>query len=134
MNSKLQKGVTLVELMVVVAIIAILGSIGVYSFRSQIFKGNDAKRKSDIRRIAVAIEEYEKDNNCYPTADTVSCSPGTGLRPYLDKIPCDPETNSTYAYETDNQTCARWYRFSSELESSSEVFYYGSPNAPNVSQ
>lgn len=134
MKAKLIKGVTLVELMIVVAIIAALASIALVSFRAQIFKGKDARRKSDIKTISLAAEEYEKDHDCYPTADLISCNPGESLRPYLDKIPCDPTTSESYGYEVDNPTCPRWYRLSSNLETTKEVFYYGSPNAPSVGQ
>ena len=81
---------TLVELLIVVSIIILLVLIAIAFFRGQLFKGLDAKRKADINRIKVAIEEYEKDHDCYPPPQIVVCDPGTGLSPYLDKIPCDP--------------------------------------------
>ena len=62
MDNATLKGVTLVELLVVVSIIALLALISIFAFREQIFKGNDAKRKSDIGRIQLAVEEYEKDS------------------------------------------------------------------------
>lgn len=112
-------GFTLTELLIVVSIIVFLGVLGLISFRSQIFKGNDARRKADIHRITVAVEEYEKDNNCYPSEDLVVCDPGTGLKPYLEKIPCDPVTNLSYYYEVPDG-CARWYRIYSKLDNTSD--------------
>ena len=93
------------------------------------------------------MEEYEKDNNCYPPSNLITCDPGTNLQPYLNKIPCDPTTEESYSYEVDisNPTCPKWYRIYSKLENeedsdyianigpSSEYSYYqGSPNAPEV--
>jgi len=136
-------GLTLVELMIVVGIIAILVLIAVAYFRGQIFKGNDAKRKGDIRRIQTAVEEYEKDHDCYPLPQTVVCKPGTGLNPYLSRIPCDPITGASYFYEHEDSSCPTWYRVYTKLDSSSDpdatpgigpnyAFDYAasSPNAP----
>ena len=100
-------GFTLVELVIVLAIIAILAVIALLYLRGQLFKGNDARRKGDLNRISLALEEYEKDHNCYPPTSQpgsellMECDPGTGLEPYLSKIPCDPVRLSSYYYEYD---------------------------------
>ncbi|QQG41397.1 MAG: prepilin-type N-terminal cleavage/methylation domain-containing protein [Candidatus Woesebacteria bacterium] len=137
------KGFTLIELIVVMSIIAILAIIALAYFRGQIFKGKDARRKADIQRIQVAVEEYEKDHNCYPLSQTVTCNPGTGLTPYLNKIPCDPSTNASYYYEYQDSVCPSWYRIYAKFENhldSATVGWIGpnsafdyiatSPNAP----
>ncbi len=111
-------GFTLVELIIVVSIIAALALTAIAYFRGQLFKGNDAKRKGDINRIKIAVEEYEKDHNCYPL--TVSCSPGTGLKPYLDKVPCDPTTKASYYYEHQDSICPGWYRVYTNLDNDSD--------------
>lgn len=143
----IKSGFTLTELMVVIGIIAFLGVLIVAYLRSQAFKGNDAKRKADLNRIGIAIEEYEKDNNCYPPPNLVTCeNGGTGLKPYLEKIPCDPVKKVSYAYERDTTTaCSKWYILYADLDnekdndyipkigpSSAYSFYYASPNAPEV--
>ena len=77
---------------------ALLAILVITTIRSQILKGNDARRKADIARIQVAVEEYEKDNDCYPT--TVVCgSSNQEITPYLKEVPCDPITKQSYAYE-----------------------------------
>ncbi len=149
---KLNRGVTLVELMIVVVIIAVLGSVALFSFRNQIFKGKDAKRKADIKRMSIALEEYEKDKNCYPATGTITCNPGNALSPYLEKIPCDPSSNLSYYYEAETAVCPRWYRLFSVLENDQDSvittlkcdngcgpsnmynYYYGSTNAPTIGQ
>lgn len=149
MDSKsIRSGFTLVEVLIVVSIVAFLAGISLYLLSSQVFKGTDAKRKSDINRIQIAIEEYEKDKDCYPTPEIVTCSPDTGLRPYLDKIPCDPKTKSSYYFENDGNICPRWYRIYTKLENKQDPYitkigctngcgpnslynyYVSSPNAP----
>lgn len=141
----MKKGMTLIELMVVLVIITALIALITAFLRSQIFKGNDARRKAETRRIGIAAEEYEKDNNCYPLPSLVICNPGTGLRPYLDKIPCDPVKDSSYYYEHEDSVCPAWFRIYTNLENTSDTDYiygigpgeafsyvYESPGAPNL--
>jgi len=142
-----RKGLTLVELLIVVSVISFLAILITVFLRSQVFKGNDARKKADIKRIGIAVEEYEKDNNCYPIASLVSCNPGKGLTPYINKIPCDPITKASYMYEHEDSSCPRWYRIYGLIENESDVdyidnigpngdftYYYSSPNAPSPSQ
>jgi prepilin-type N-terminal cleavage/methylation domain-containing protein len=138
------KGITLIELMIVVVILAALALLAFWAWRTQVFKGYDSRRKTDIYQIKVAIEEYEKDHDCYPPPYLVVCKPDpTGLRPYLDRIACDPVTGDSYYYEVDNASCAKWYRLYAGLENSADDdifgsigpggiynYYSGSPNAP----
>lgn len=144
--SKVKKssGMTLIEVIIVVSIISFLIiAITVY-LRTQIFKANDARRKAETKRIGIALEEYEKDNDCYPLS--VICKPGTGLLPYLDKVPCDPVSGGSYLYEPQEGTiCPKWYRVYSILENENDVdhlgyvgpfsafsYVYSSPNAPEI--
>ena len=136
---KIQCGFTLVEIVIVLTIIAILAVIVLAIYRTQTGKAIDARRKADLARIQVAIEEYEKDHNCYPPPQLLICDPGIGLQPYLDKIPCDPTTNASYYYDYDINACASWYRLYANLNDTSGTpigpngaFNYntGSPNAP----
>lgn len=141
--AKHKKGITLIEVMVIVVIISFLIVFSTIYLRLQFLKGNDAKRKADIKRISIAVEEYEKDNNCYPLPSNVTCNPGTGLQPYLENLPCDPVTHASYFYEHENSSCPRWFKIYSVLENKSDDdikagigpasafnYYYGSPNAP----
>ncbi|MBU0998190.1 type II secretion system GspH family protein [Patescibacteria group bacterium] len=148
LNKRNKKGFTLTELLIVVSIIVFLAALVIFYLRNQIFKGNDAKRKGDVHSITIAMEEYEKDNDCYPTVDLVICKPGTGLKPYLSKIPCDPTTDASYVVEVEG-TCPSWYRIYINLENTKDKdiekigctygcgpyyaynFFVSSPNAPD---
>jgi len=147
MVKKYFSGFTLVELLIVVALLAILSAITIAYFTGQIFKGNDAKRKADVNRIQVAVEEYEKDHNCYPKyIDYCGANSGSSeIYPYLNNIPCDPVKNVpfVYIYDTSNPDCPGWYKIYSILQNTQDgsvipnigpnkAFNYvqGSPNAP----
>lgn len=148
LNRKKSEGMTLVEILIMVGIISILIILAVAFLKNKIFKAIDAKRKSDIARIQVAVEEYEKDHDCYPPPELVVCSPGTGLQSYLNKIPCDPSTKASYYYEYQDSACPRWYRIYTILDDSTDSdiskkgcsygcgsnyvynYYSSSPNAP----
>lgn len=140
---KLTKGLTLIELIIVITIIAFLALLILFMTKKPLFKGNDARRKGDIKNLQTAVEEYQNDNNCYPTSTVVTCQPGNGLKPYISAIPCDPVTKASYFYDYDSEhpTCPKWYRIYAKLEVADSAGYYsgdynyyaGSANAPDPS-
>lgn len=60
------KGFTLVELLIVVAIIAILAAIAVPNFLEAQVRAKVSRAKTDMRTLATAIEAYAVDNTKYP--------------------------------------------------------------------
>lgn len=61
-----RKAFTLIELLIVVAIIAILAAIAVPNFLEAQVRSKVARCKADMRSIATALESYGVDNNGYP--------------------------------------------------------------------
>lgn len=138
---KKRGGFTLTEVLIVVGIIAFLAVIFLVYLRTQVFKARDAKRKADMHLIQNAVEEYEKDHDCYPPVSLVVCKPSDGLKPYLNKIPCDPISGKSYLYEPGGPTyCFNWYRMYAMLDNGAVTvkgpggvkydYYVSSPNAP----
>ncbi|PKO19836.1 hypothetical protein CVU37_02270 [candidate division BRC1 bacterium HGW-BRC1-1] len=57
---------TLIELLIVVAIIAILAAIAVPNFLEAQVRSKVSRVRADMRSIATAVESYAVDNNKYP--------------------------------------------------------------------
>lgn len=96
------EGFTLLEMLVVIGIIAILVSIGFASYSTAQKKARDAKRKSDLKTIQTAFEQYYSIcGYVYPTPvagttapTSISCSsPATII---MNAVPVDPKSNSQY--------------------------------------
>lgn len=95
------RGFTLVELLIVIAIIAILSALIMANFAASRAKARDAKRISDIAQLQLALEQYFSKNNIYPDIDAFY---GNALAPtYISQLPKDPKTNlsTTYIYAPD---------------------------------
>lgn len=102
MFRKKSKGFTLIELMIVIAIIAILAAILVPNFIKARAQGQLAACKSNLKNIATALEMYATDNDGrYPGAIAI----GTFTPDYLRTVPTCPAATTTYTY-TKNTTGA----------------------------
>lgn len=87
-------GFTLVELMVVIAIIGILATVILPKLLKNIGKGQRAAAQLQIRSFEGALDMYYADNYKYP--DALS-----GLVPdYIKKVPNDPWKNPYYYSST----------------------------------
>lgn len=84
---KLQKGFTLIELMIVVAIIAILASVALPAYQDYVIRSKIPEATSALSTSRVRIEQHFQDNRTYATFGcavaglkyfTVSC---TALNP-----------------------------------------------------
>lgn len=77
------KAFTLIELLIVVAIIAILAAIAVPNFLEAQVRSKVSRCKSDMRTLATGLEAYKIDTNHYPP-DQMFYNNGTaGPRNYL---------------------------------------------------
>ena len=93
-----ERGFTLIELMIVVAIIAILAGILIPNFVNARSQAQTAACESNMRAIATALELYYADNQVYPTASAAGVQPAlftaNGVS-YLSNTPKDPAAQST---------------------------------------
>lgn len=101
-----KRGFTLIELIVAMAILAIVTSGILANFINSQKKARDAQRKSDLKQIQNALEAYLNDYNTYPNAssgeisgaswgDEFSDAQGTI---YMKVVPEDPSSDKNYCY------------------------------------
>ena len=110
-------GFTLVELLVVVSIIALLFVFFFLGMRTQVRRGQDARRKTDLAKLEKAFEEYTNDRRCYPAANILSTCGSAVLSPYLPSVPCDPvHTTEPYLYVPGEPSRCGGYRICAKLE------------------
>ena len=62
-----RKGFTILELLIVIAVIAILVGIALPRFKGMQDEGNIAKAKGELRTLTTAIQSYYIHNNAMPT-------------------------------------------------------------------
>ena len=66
------KGFSLVELMVVIAIIAILASIGMPMYTNHILKSHRSEANAELLSAASAADNFEIRNGIFPAGDDIS--------------------------------------------------------------
>ncbi|MDO8429923.1 MAG: type II secretion system protein [bacterium] len=109
---KNNKGFTLIEILVVVAIVGLLSSVVLVGLGGVRAKGRDAKRLAEIRQVQNALELYYSKCGFYPGGDdcavaspaswsVLSTTLTTGTSLGITKIPNDPSYSSS---DTDSPT------------------------------
>lgn len=108
---KRERGFTLVELLIVIAIIGILSTLLTANFIGVRQRSRDSQRKADLRQMQSALELYRADSGIYPTT-VPNCPSGTPTSlktpdcttsTYMQKVPKDPGGVS-YTYFSNGTT------------------------------
>jgi general secretion pathway protein G len=88
-SESLQRGFTLIELMIVMAIILVLATIASVHYRNAVLRSREAVLKTDLKVMNDAINYYTRDKEAAPQSldDLVSAQ-------YLGAIPPDPITGA----------------------------------------
>jgi type II secretion system protein G len=144
-NAKFDKGFTLVELLVVIGVLGVLvtGVLIAVNPAQQLAKARDASRKSAIKQIRNALEQYRTVHGSYPTREVggwpavylYSVDPQwqTFLGSELKSVPVDPTQDScsspTHPWLNSSSSCWRFayyspngsdYRIVAHLENKSD--------------
>ncbi len=102
---KMKKAFTIIELMIVMAVMAILVGMALPRFKGMQQEGNTAKAQGELRTLQTAMESYAMHNgNVYPASsttpfDTYLDAAGVGTGPQLiSSVMMDPfsPTNEYY--------------------------------------
>ncbi len=89
-----QRGFTLLELMIVLAIMGILLTIAQPSLKSSIVRAREAVLREDLFQLREAIDQYYADNDKYPSEIQDLLNQQERTRSYLRDIPKDPFTGA----------------------------------------
>ena len=109
-----RKGFTLIEMLIVVAVVGILASLVLVGLAPVQRQGRDARRISDLRQVQTGLELYFVRNGEYPDTqswtelmDTL-VNAGIGI----SNVPQDPSPSKTYQYASNFTS----YVLAAELE------------------
>ena len=91
---QLDRGFTMIELLVVVSLIVILATMGLTQYRASVIHAREATLKEDLFRMRDAIDQYYADKGKYPATLDALVSDG-----YVRKLPEDPFTHSSTSWQ-----------------------------------
>ena len=153
-----RKGFTLIEILIVVAIIAILASVVLVGLGPAQQSGRDARRLSDLYQIQTALGLYNNKCGGFPGAGNAACGaalPGAAVYPAgsgakstiygsvasallgagvgVNSMPQDPTTGQSYYYSVaSNAALNTTYVVSAKMENSNNAAFvnYNAPAMP----
>ncbi len=111
MNKKSHKAFTLIEVLIVIAIIGLLTTIVLVSITSTRAKARDNRRMAELLTLAKSLEFYYSEQGQYPeSADWIKVEENatftTAMAPYISRTPEDPSYDSAneYSYQYTTET------------------------------
>ena len=125
-----KRGFTIIEVMVVVAIIGILVGIVIAAGDAAKKTTRDNQRRTDISLLQIKLEAYRADNGgLYPTSLDQLTTPNSLGNVYITAatMPKDPLSKAEYMYDplqlgTNSATCGMSYYLRADLENNNPKY------------
>lgn len=102
-NARTHHGFTLIEVMIVVAIVGLLAAIAYPSYKDSVLKGRRAQGRTALAELMQQQERYMTQNNCYlkftntsGTLSATTCSGGTSSTVPFKTYSGDNASNPAY--------------------------------------
>jgi len=121
---KKNNGLTMIEILVAMSIVAILSTFGLINYQTASAKARDGVRKNHLSQLSTALGIYFQKNNKYipgsGNCDSDTPALYTGIASYMSNqaVPRDPVTNAAYCYISDQMGSS--YRLFAKLEKCSD--------------
>jgi len=98
---KSEEGMTLIEIMVVIAIIGLIATTAIVNIMKQFERAKVKTTKTQVKGFEQALEQYYLDNGNYPTSEQGLKALEQGE--YIKKVPKDPWSRD-YNYVSPGQS------------------------------
>lgn len=120
----LRKGFTLIEMLIVMAVVAILVAIIIPSYRGMQNEAWIAKAEKEVQTLQAAVESYYRHNGAYPAAlsDLLAAKPQIITQSLID--PWNTDGSEGYGYQVVNDVTGfgdAYVIYSRSINSTSEV-------------
>lgn len=89
-------GFTLVELMIVVAIVGILSAVALPAYKNYIIRGRIPEATANLSSAQVRMEQWFQDNRTYQAGGTTTCGVAMPLSLNNFAVTCTAPTATTY--------------------------------------
>lgn len=135
----LQKGFTIVELLIVIVVIGVLAAIVIVAYNGITAGARDAAIQSDLKGFAKSVELWKAQNGQYPAQAAMSASMGIKVSKGMYEAGgannwyyCSNTARTRFAVGATAQSSRAGYVYDSETGMRTEATVWGSTTCPST--